>query len=69
MNARTRSFPALCTRCNMCIASGPNVYVRFCREGGEGEEMQPEWGSTRTGHDQADAGGDQADGERDGPNP
>jgi hypothetical protein len=45
------------------------VYVRFCREGGEGEEMQPEWGSTRTGHDQADAGGDQADGERDGPNP
>jgi hypothetical protein len=29
----------------------------------EGEEMQPERGSTRTSHDQADAGRDQADGE------
>jgi hypothetical protein len=42
-----------------------NERVReFLQGRGEGEEeMQPERGSTRTSHDQADAGRDQADGE------
>jgi hypothetical protein len=28
--ARTRSLQSLCIGCNVCIATGTNVYVRFC---------------------------------------
>jgi hypothetical protein len=32
-NARARSFLAHCTRCNVCIASGTHVHVRFIHPG------------------------------------
>jgi hypothetical protein len=31
-NSRARSFHSRYTRCNMCIASGPHVYVSFIQE-------------------------------------
>ena len=30
--SRARAFLAPCTRCNVCIATGPNVHVRFEHE-------------------------------------
>jgi hypothetical protein len=32
-NERARSFLSLHTCCNVCIASGANVYVSSCRDG------------------------------------